>query len=97
MRNLIKIITEGNVDLAYFTDKEDIFFKLKGVEDPQGENMEFIEIGKTIILNDQELIVKDINIKFEDIKINRKLNKFEINKDEFKDFFVETIVTVKIK
>jgi hypothetical protein len=95
MRNLIKIISEDGGDFALFFEKEDLFFKLKGFEDPQGEKMEFIEIGKNIILNNQILKVIDINIKFENIKLNRTITGYDYNKSEFEDFSIETIITVK--
>ena len=95
MRNLIKIISEDGGDLALFFDKEDMFFKLKGVEDPNGEKMEFIEIGRNINLNNQILKVIDINIKFDNIKLNRTITGYDYDKSEFEDFFIETIITVK--
>lgn len=95
MKNLIKIISEDGGDFALFFDKEDMFFKLKGVEDPNGEKMEFIEIGRNIILNNQILKVIEINIKFENIKLNRTITGYDYDKSEFENFNIETIITVK--
>lgn len=90
----IRIISTDGGDFANFFEKEDLFSKLSGVKDPQGENMEFIEIGNVIELNNQKLKVININLKFDNI--NRRLehsDKTEILTPS--NLIIETIITVK--
>lgn len=65
----ISIISNEGGDFGYFMELEDLYSKLTGVKDPI-ENMEFIEIGKEIKLNNQVLEVLDINLKFDGIDKN---------------------------
>lgn len=90
----IKIISSGGGDFACFFEKEDLYAKLSGVKDSYGENMEFIEIGDNIQLNNELLKVKDINLKFENIDINTNhLDKSESSTPS--NLLIEVIITVE--
>lgn len=90
----IRIINEEGSDFAYFTSKEDLYAKLSGEKDPYGEDMEFIEIGENIQLNDEILKVIDINLKFENIGLQIKpFDKTEGTTP--KNLIIEVIITVK--
>lgn len=92
--NAIKIINENGADFAYFTDKDDLYSKLSGIKDPFGENMEFIEIGKTIQLNDDVLKVIDINLKFENIDLYIK-HSDKKEKIAPRNLIIEVIITIE--
>jgi hypothetical protein len=90
----ISIISPDGGDFAYFIEKEDLYSKLSGIKDSQGENMEFIEIGDNIQLNNELLKVKNINMKFENIDINTM--HFEKTESTTpKNLSIETIITVE--
>ncbi|MDC6367222.1 MULTISPECIES: hypothetical protein [Flavobacteriaceae] len=90
----IKIISPDGGDFAYFTDKKDLYSKLSGVKDEYGENMEFIEIGQHIQLNEHTLKVIDINLKFENIDIKTKhIEKTEESMPE--NLIIEVVITVE--
>ena len=90
----IKIINKEGSDFAYFTSKEDLYAKLSGVKDTYRENMEFIEIGKNIQLNDEILKVIDINLKFENIGL--QIKPFDKTEETTpKNLIIEVIITVK--
>ena len=90
----IKIINDEGRDFAYFTDQIDLYSKLSGTKDPFNEDMEFIEIGKEIQLNNQILKVKDINLKFENIKFEIKhLDKTVENFP--RKLIIEVIITIE--
>lgn len=90
----IKIISEDGGDFAYFLEKEDLYSKLSGLKDTFGEDMEFIEIGENIQLNNQILKVIDINLKFENINLQTKhIDKTE--KSTPKNLIIEVIITVE--
>ena len=44
IKSIVHIISTDGGDFAYFTDKEDLYTKLSGIKDTEGNNMEFIEI-----------------------------------------------------
>ena len=90
----IKIINDEGGDFAYFQRKEDLYAKLSGVKDPYGEDMEFIEIGKNIQLNDEILKVTNINLKFENIDL--QIQPFDKTEDTTpKNLNIEVIITVE--
>ena len=93
IKSIVHIISTDGGDFDYFTDKEDLYTKLSGIKDTEGNNMEFIEIDNIITLNNQKLRVLNINIKLANIDNNTKhLDKKQSNFP--KEFFVETIITV---
>ncbi|MGC6430752.1 MAG: hypothetical protein ACON5F_06905 [Jejuia sp.] len=90
----IRIISPNGSDFAYFIDKRDLYSKLSGAKDLQGDNMEFIEIGDNIQLNENTFKVLDINIKFENINIETKhIQKTEESMPD--DLIIEVIITVE--
>ena len=48
----VSIISPDGGDFAYFFSKKEMYEKLSGIKDDVGDNMEFIEIGRYIYLND---------------------------------------------
>ena len=90
----IRIDSEDGGNFGYFTEKEDLYSKLSGVKDTLGDNMEFIEIGKNIHLNDKILEVLDINLKFENINLQTQ-HKDKTEETTPKDLMIELIITVK--
>lgn len=90
----IRIISRDDVDFAYFMDQEDLYSKLSGVKDDDGDDMEFIEIGNKIKLNENTLLVKNINLKMEPIDINEKHIE-KTTESMPSNFRVEVIITVE--
>src|SRR5690554_4332005 len=90
----IRIISQDGGDFAFFFELEDLYSKLSGVKDKYGENMEFIEIGKNIQLDNEILKVKDINLKFENIDANIKHTDKKVNSTP-SNLSVEFIITVE--
>lgn len=94
IKNNISIISSDGGTFAYFLEVEDLYSKLSGVKNTYRENMEFIEIGKNIQLNDELLKVMNINLKIENIPTETShFDKSE--KSTPKDLNIETIITVK--
>jgi hypothetical protein len=91
---ILKIINPDGGDFACFFEKEDLYSKLSGVKDDYGENMEFIEIGDEIQLNNELLKVKNINLKFENIDINTN-HQAKSESTTPKDLLIEVIITVE--
>lgn len=90
----IRIISVNGGDFACFFEKEDLYSKLSGSKDILGNDIEFIEIGKNIQLENQILKVIDINIKFENIDLNK--NHMDKTKNSTpKNLIIETIITVE--
>lgn len=90
----IRIISPDGGDFAYFLEIEDLYSKLSGEKDALGEDMEFIEIGNNIILNNDILKVIDINLKFENIASN--INHFDKSESSTpKNLIIEMIITVQ--
>lgn len=91
----IKIIREDESRIDYFLEKQDLYSRLSGVKDSYGENMEFIQIGENIQLEDEIYNVIDINLKFEGINIT---SKHKDKRKEFtpEDLFIEVIITAEL-
>ena len=92
--NAIKIINEEGADFAYFTDKLDLYTKLSGAKDSMGENLEFVEIGNTIQLNDEVLKVKNINLKFENVDFEIQHSQ-KLENPMPTNIIIEVVITVK--
>ena len=90
----ISIISQDGGDFACFFELEDMYSKLSGEKDKLGENMEFIEIGKAIQLNNDLLKVTDINLKMENINFETKHHD-KTEKSTPKDLIIEIIITVE--
>lgn len=90
----IRIISKDGGDFAYFTEIGDLYSKLSGIKSPLGENMEFIEIGKTIQLNNENLKVLDVNLKFENIDFTT-YHFAKTEKSTPKNLIIEVIITVE--
>ncbi|WP_458626492.1 hypothetical protein [Winogradskyella sp. PC D3.3] len=94
MKTNIRVISTDGGDFGCFFEIEDLYAKLSGVKDTYGENMEFIEIGNHIQLNDNLLKVVDINLKFENIDLTTK--HFNKSKNSTpKNLIIEMIITVE--
>ena len=90
----IRVVSSDGGDFAYFLEQKDLYASLSGIKDPYGDNMEFIEIGKNILLNEHTLKVVDVNLKFENIDIETKhIQKTE--KTTPKNLIIEVVITVE--
>ena len=90
----VSIISPDGGDFAYFFNKREMYEKLSGIKDEVGDNMEFIEIGRYIYLNDDKLKVLDINVKFYNIDHNIH-HKYKIEISIPKNLIIELIITVQ--
>lgn len=94
IKSNIKIISKDNGVYKCFFEKEDLYSKLSGIKDSLGNNIEFIEIGGNMQLENQLFRVTDINLKFENIDYNIKHNdKTEASTP--KNLIIETIITAE--
>lgn len=90
----VSIISPDGGDFAYFFSKKEMYEKLSGIKDDAGDNMEFIEIGRYIYLNDDKLKVLDINVKFDNIDHNIH-HKDKTENSMPKNLIIELIITVQ--
>ena len=80
IKSNIKVRSEEGGNFAYFLEKEELYSRLSDIKDNLGNDIEFMEIGENILLDNQMLKVIDINLKFENIHSNIKHNdKTEIS------------------
>ena len=93
----IKVISSDGGDFANFLEKEDLYSRLSGVKDPNGENMEFIEIGNIIQFNNQNLKVLDINIKLNNIDktIEHRNKKKSLTPPDLRVSIIITVENIK--
>ena len=90
----VSIISPDGGDFAYLFSKKEMYEKLSGIKDDIGDNMEFIEIGRYIYLNDDKLKVLDINVKFDNIDHNIH-HKDKTENSMPKNLIIELIITVQ--
>lgn len=89
----IRVISTDGGDFGYFMDREDLYSKLSGVKDSLGDNIEFIEIGDIIQLNEHSLKVRNINLKLE--PINSDISHIQKTQNSTpSDFRIEVVITV---
>lgn len=95
IKNNLRIISTSGGDFACFFEIEDLYSSLSGLKDPLGENMEFIEIGNIIQLNNQKLKVLNINLTLNNI--SNRITHLEKNDNNFpKNICIETVITVEV-
>ncbi|WP_339714562.1 hypothetical protein [uncultured Kriegella sp.] len=88
----IRIESEDGGNFGYFMEREDLYSKLSGIKDIN-DDMEFIEIGDKIQLNEHTLMVKNIHLEFAPVDLNtRHIEKTEDTMPS--NFRIEVVLTV---
>lgn len=90
----ISLINENEEKIEYFYEINDLYSRLSGVKCKFGDDIEFIEIGNDIQLDNLILRVIDINLKFENIYSQTKHKDKSANSIP-KDLITVLVITVK--